>query len=72
MSVGAAKVHWQDGRDFSLSRRVDTASGARSASYPMDTRGLFLPAREADHSLPASAEVKDGGAISPFHGVVLN
>jgi hypothetical protein len=28
---------------------------------------------ESDHSLPSSAEVKNGGAIHPFpHGMVLN
>jgi hypothetical protein len=42
--------------------------------------GCFLvdkaTGREADHPLPSSAEVKNGGAIPPFlirlHGAVLN
>jgi hypothetical protein len=41
---------------------VQTGSGAHPASYPMGTRGSFsggkAPRREADHSPPASAEVK--------------
>jgi hypothetical protein len=28
--------------------------------------GVKLPGRETDHLLPASAEVKNGGAIAPF------
>jgi hypothetical protein len=38
--------------------------------------GAKRPGREADHSPPPSAEVKNGGAAPPFpihfHGVVLN
>jgi hypothetical protein len=39
--------------------------------------GIMLPAREDDRLPPPSAEVKNGGAISPLphkclHGVVLN
>jgi hypothetical protein len=37
--------------------------------------GLKRPKREADHSPPSSAEVKNGGATPPLprsHGVVLN
>jgi hypothetical protein len=42
---------------------VHTGSGAHPASHPMGTRGSFPPrvqqqGREADHSPPASAEVK--------------
>jgi hypothetical protein len=41
---------------------MQTASGAQPASYPMGTGGSSLgvkrPAREADHSPPASTEVK--------------
>jgi hypothetical protein len=40
-----------------------TDSGAHPASYPMGTRGSFpgvkRPGREADHSPPYSAEVKN-------------
>jgi hypothetical protein len=43
--------------------RVQTGSGAHPASYPMRTRDLSLgakrPRREADHSPPSSAEVKE-------------
>jgi hypothetical protein len=38
--------------------------------------GVKRPGREADHSPPSSAEVKNGGAIPPLpihlHGMVLN
>jgi hypothetical protein len=48
-------------RIFSL-HVVQTGSGAHPASYPMGTRGsspgVKRPGREADHSPPASAEVK--------------
>jgi hypothetical protein len=49
--------------DFSSSPCVQTGSGAHPASYPMDTGGPFpggkaRPGRDADHSLPSSAEVK--------------
>jgi hypothetical protein len=49
--------------NFSLQNRVQTGSGAHTASYPMGTRGSFpvveRPGREADHSPPSSAEVKN-------------
>jgi hypothetical protein len=49
--------------NFSLFNRVQTGSGAHPASYPMGTGGSFLwvkrPGREADHSPPCSAEVKN-------------
>jgi hypothetical protein len=48
---------------FSLHPRVQNGSGAHPASYPMDTRGSFpgvkRPGREADHSPPSSADVKN-------------
>jgi hypothetical protein len=48
---------------FSLHHRVQNGSGAHPASYPMGTRGFSLgvkrPGREADHSPPSSAEVKE-------------
>jgi hypothetical protein len=50
-------------RNFSRYYRVQTGAGAHPASYPMGIRGLSLgikrPEREADHSLPSSAEVKE-------------
>jgi hypothetical protein len=49
--------------NFFLHHRVQNGSGAHPASYPMDTRdhslGVNRPVREADHSLPSSAEVKE-------------
>jgi hypothetical protein len=50
--------------DFSCSLCVQTGSGAHPASYPMGTGGPFpgaiaRPERDADHSPPSSAEVKN-------------
>jgi hypothetical protein len=49
--------------NFYLSRRVQNGSGAHPTSYPMGTSGSFRgvkrPGREADHSPPSSAEVKE-------------
>jgi hypothetical protein len=43
--------------------RIQNGSGAHPASYPMGTRGssrgVKQPGREADHSPPSSAEVKE-------------
>jgi hypothetical protein len=56
-------------------------SGPHPASYPVGSRGSFRgvkrPGREADHSLPSSAEVKECVELyfhSPIrlHGVVLS
>jgi hypothetical protein len=50
--------------DFFSSPCVQTGSGAHPASYPMGTGGPFpggkeRPGRDADHSTPSSAEVKN-------------
>jgi hypothetical protein len=50
--------------NFSLHHRVQNGSGAHPASYAMSTRGstsleVKRPRREADHSPPSSAEVKE-------------
>jgi hypothetical protein len=50
--------------NFSLHHRVQNGSGAHPASYAMGTRGSFFlgvkrSRREADHSPPPSAEVKE-------------
>jgi hypothetical protein len=49
--------------NFSLHLHVQNGSGAHPASYPMGTRGssmgLKWPGREADHSPPSSAEIKE-------------
>jgi hypothetical protein len=52
----------------------------RLASHPMSTEASFpemnRPGHEDMHSLPSSAEVKNGGAIPPpsvrLHGGLLN
>jgi hypothetical protein len=47
----------------SLHHRIQNGSGVHPASYPMGNRGSFRggkgPGREADHSPPPSAEVKE-------------
>jgi hypothetical protein len=50
--------------NFSLHHLIQNGSGAaHPASYPMGTRGYYpgvkRPGREADYSLPSSAEVKE-------------
>jgi hypothetical protein len=49
--------------NFFLRRHVQNGSGAHPASYPMGTGGSFpgvkRSGREADHSPPSSAEVKE-------------
>jgi hypothetical protein len=49
--------------NFSLRLRVQTCSGAHRSSYPVGTGALSLgvkmPGREADHSPPSNAEVKE-------------
>jgi hypothetical protein len=50
--------------DFSSSPCVQTGSGAHQASYPMGTGDPFpggkaRPGRDAEHSSPSSAEVKN-------------
>jgi hypothetical protein len=50
--------------DFSSSSCIQTGSGTHPASYPMGTGGSFpggkaRPGRDADHSPPSSAEVKN-------------
>jgi hypothetical protein len=46
-----------------IHHRFQTGSGAHRASYPMGNRSSFpgdkRPEREADHSPPSSAEVKE-------------
>jgi hypothetical protein len=50
--------------DFSSCPCVQTGSGVHPASYPMGTVGPFpgckaRPGRDADHSPPSSAEIKN-------------
>jgi hypothetical protein len=67
--------------NFSIHHRVQNGSGAHPASYPMGIRGSFpgvkRPGREADHSPPSSAEVKEWVELTStsqyaIHGVVLS
>jgi hypothetical protein len=46
--------------DFSNRFCVQTGSGAHPASCTMGTGGKARPGRDADHSPPSSAEVKNG------------
>jgi hypothetical protein len=60
----AIEVRSLTGADFPSSPCVQTGSGAHPASYPMGTggslpRGKARPGRDADHSPPSSAEVKN-------------
>jgi hypothetical protein len=59
-----SKVRFPTGAgNSSLHRRFQNGSGAHPDSYIMGTRGSFpgvkRPRREADHSPPSSAEVKE-------------
>jgi hypothetical protein len=62
-----AGVKFPSGARFSV-LRVQTGSGAHTAPYPMHagalTRGKKQPVREADHSPPSNAEVKNNRATS--------
>jgi hypothetical protein len=67
--------------NFSLQYRVQTGSGAHPASYRVGTRALSLrvkrPGREAGHSPPSSAEVKNAWSYTSTppirrHGVVIS
>jgi hypothetical protein len=54
-------------RNFSLHHRVQTCSGAHSASYPEDlSLGVKRPGREADHSPPSKPRSRMRGAIPPL------
>jgi hypothetical protein len=58
--ISAIEVRSPTGADFSSSPCVQTGSGAHPASYPMSTGGSFpRPRRDADHSPPSSAEIKN-------------
>jgi hypothetical protein len=72
------------GRDFSLLNNVQTSFGALPASCQICTTGCFPRYKvtggmhDTDHSLPCSAEDKNGGAIpllphtSPWCGTSLS
>jgi hypothetical protein len=73
-SVGIALGYGLDDRDsmvrfpagdgnFSLHHRIQNGSGAHPVSYPTGIRdsfpGVKRPGREADHSPPRNAEIKE-------------
>jgi hypothetical protein len=63
-------------KNFSVHHRVQTGSGPPPPAYLMGIRESFLGGKEADHSPPCSAEVKECVELfhhSPIrlHGVVL-
>jgi hypothetical protein len=66
----SARVQFPAVQYFSFHRSVQTGSGADPASCPMGTVGSFpgvkRQGREAVHSPPSSAEVKNGGAVPPL------
>jgi len=72
-----SEVRFPEGAgNSSLRYRVQTCFGAHPASYPMGTRGSF-PRREANHSSPSNAEVKNAWVHTStppgsLHGVVFN
>jgi hypothetical protein len=77
--VLSLKKKHRDNFTFYLSPRPER-SGAHPASYPIGTGALSLrvkrPGREADHSPPSSAEVKNAWSYTStpicLHGVVLS
>jgi hypothetical protein len=67
----AAWVRFPAVKDVSLLHTVHTGSGANPASEYNEYRGAIFPevkrpGREADHSSPSTAEVKNGGLIPPL------
>jgi hypothetical protein len=58
-----SELESQYGQDFSPLQVVQTGLAAHAASYPMVNRGFIpgakRPGREADRSLPTTAEVKN-------------
>jgi hypothetical protein len=57
------------GQDFSPLHVIQTGYGAHPATYPMDNRdsfpGVKRPGREAEHSVPTTAEVKKMWIYTP-------
>jgi hypothetical protein len=48
-----------EAKDFSCSLYAQTNSEVHPASYPVGTGSKARPGRDADHSSPSSAEVKN-------------
>jgi hypothetical protein len=65
---GGSILGW--GEKFFLPHKVQKCSGARPTSYPIVAVDCFSgekrQGREAGHLSPCSAEVMNGGAISPL------
>jgi hypothetical protein len=65
-------------RNFSLLHRGQTGCGFQPVSYPVGSGGSFpgvkRPGREADHSPPSSAEVKNAWRYTstPWRGAYLS
>jgi hypothetical protein len=76
-SVGIATDYGLDDRMIGVRfpEGNGTGSGAHPASYSMGTRGFFprikRPGREADHSLPSSAEVKECVELHPQYAFIV-
>jgi hypothetical protein len=71
-----ARVSFPAVKDFSLLRSAQTDFGAHPASYSRGTvedlsPGVKRQEREANHSLPSSAEFKKRGAIPPLPHVSM-
>jgi hypothetical protein len=65
--VGIAKGYELDDRSSIPGRgKIFIPSPASTHLLSNEYEALKRPVREADHSLPSSAEVKNGGAIPPF------
>jgi hypothetical protein len=73
------KISWRF--HISLHHRVQNGSGAHPTSYPMGIRGSFpgvkRPGREADHSPPSRAKVKNAWSYTStlpirLHGMMLS
>jgi hypothetical protein len=65
------RIHFPaDAAHSSGLHKVQTDSGPNPATYTIGTGAVSpwvkLPGREAKHSPPSNAEVKNGGAILPF------
>jgi hypothetical protein len=78
LSLRRWATHWSAGVRFSAGTRIfsipynfQIGSGDHSTSCPADTdgycRGVKRADREANHTPPSSAEVKNNGAIPPLH-----
>jgi hypothetical protein len=63
------------GQDFSLLHSFRTDSGSTQPSILWVpgalSPGIKRPERETDHSLPSSAEVKNGGAIPTLPRILM-